>query len=123
VKPELKTAVIVSPAESAPLALVVKPTVQVECALPVCGEPLNEIALGTVAALIVTALAGLTATVSVLVLTLQFEAAIAPAPGFVRNLIVRFPDVEPACVHVPPLSESVTVTVVPEPTPAAEQFV
>jgi hypothetical protein len=123
VKPELKAAVIVSPAASAPLALVVNPTCQVECAPPVWGVPLNETALGAVAALIVTAAAGLTATVSVLVLTLQFVAAIAPAPGFVRNLIVRFPDVELACVHVPPLSASVMVAVVPEPTPDAEQFV
>src|SRR6185437_10554470 len=42
VNPELKTAVIVSPAASAPLALVVNPTCQVERAPPVCGVPLNE---------------------------------------------------------------------------------
>ena len=41
VKPALKTAVIVDPAMSVPVELVVKPTVHVERARAVCGEPVN----------------------------------------------------------------------------------
>jgi hypothetical protein len=49
VKPELKATVIVLPVESAPLALDVKPTVQSECAVPVCGDPLNVMLVGAFA--------------------------------------------------------------------------
>lgn len=118
-----KATVIVSPVVSAPVALDVKATAQLERAPPVCGVPVNVGAVVDVAAAIVIAALGLRALVSVAVFTLQLVAAIDPADGFVRNLIVRFPDVEAACVQVPPLSTSVMVTVVPEPTPVAEQLV
>ena len=42
VKPALKATVIVEPAESVPVALDVKPTVQFERASAVCGEPAND---------------------------------------------------------------------------------
>ena len=42
VKPELTATVIVEPETSVPEELVVKPTVQVERAVPVCGEPVKE---------------------------------------------------------------------------------
>jgi hypothetical protein len=48
VKPELKTTLIVLPPESAPAALEVKPTVQSERAVPVCGAPLNVTFVGAV---------------------------------------------------------------------------
>ena len=53
-KPAAKPIVIVSPTLRAPVALEVKPTVQVERALPVCGEPVKVTAVGAVAAAIVT---------------------------------------------------------------------
>lgn len=118
-----KTTVMLSPVVSAPVALDVKPTVQVEPAPPVCGAPVNVGALVDVAALIVIGADGFAGVASVLVATLQFDAAIEPAPGFVRNLSERFPEVDAACVHTPPLFESVIVTVVPDPTPAPAQFV
>lgn len=49
VKPALRATVIVLPAESAPLPLEVKPTVQSERAEPVCGEPLTVTLVGAVA--------------------------------------------------------------------------
>jgi hypothetical protein len=122
VKPELNVAVIVSPVVSAPVALVVKPTVHVERAPAVCGDPVKLTAAGAVAAAITTGAAGLAALVSVPVLTLQLAAAIAPAAGFVGKAIFNAPDAELASVHVPPLLASVIVTVVPEPLPVAEQF-
>jgi hypothetical protein len=118
-----KTSVIVSPVVSAPLALEVKLTAQLDRAPPVWGVPVNVGAVVDVAALIVIEEAGFAAVESELVLTLQLDAAIEPAAGFVRNLIERFPDADAASAHVPALSESVIVTVVPEPEPAAEQFV
>ena len=123
VKPALNVAVIVSPVVSAPVALVVKPTVHVECAPPVCGDPAKLTAAGEVAAAITTGAAGLAALVSVPVLTLQFAAAIEPAAGFVGNASFNAPDEEFASAHVPPLFARVIVTVVPEPEPVAEQFV
>jgi hypothetical protein len=123
VKPALNVAVIVSPVVSAPVPLVVKPTVHVERAPPVCGDPVKLTAAGEVAAAITTGAAGLAALVSVPVLTLQLAAAIAPAAGFVGNAIFNAPDAEFASAHAPPLFASVIVTVVPEPEPVAEQFV
>jgi hypothetical protein len=123
VKPALNVAVIASPVVSAPVALVVKPTVQLERAPPVCGDPVKLTAAGAVAAAITTGAAGLAALVSVPVLTLQLAAAIEPAAGFVGKAIFNAPDVEFASAHVPPLFASVIVTVVPEPLPVAEQFV
>jgi len=57
VKPAGKTVVIVSPAASAPEAPAVKPTVQVERALPVCGTPVKVGAPVWVAAAMVMAAA------------------------------------------------------------------
>ncbi len=74
-KAVLKTAVIVSPADSAPLELVVKPAVQVVVALNTCEAPLNVTLETLVAAAIVTAEAGFVATVSVLVWTENVLAA------------------------------------------------
>ncbi len=73
VKPELKTTVIVPPEASAPVELVRKPTVQVDRAPPVWGEPLNvtfETGLE-----MTTAEAGFAAVVSTLVATLNVFAA------------------------------------------------
>ncbi len=42
VKPTLNATVIVAPALSVPVELVVKPTVQSDRARPVCGEPAND---------------------------------------------------------------------------------
>src|SRR6266508_4470565 len=74
-KAVLKTAVIVSPEDSAPLELVVKPTVQVDRAPPVWGEPLNVTLETLVAGAIVTAEAGFVAAASALVATLNVFAA------------------------------------------------
>ena len=123
VKPALNVAVIVSPVVSAPVELVVRPTVQVDRAAPVCGEPAKVTVEGAVAAAIEIAPAGFTAVVSVPVLTLQLTAAIEPAGGFVGNATLSAPDAELASVQVPPLSASVIVTVVPAAVPVAEQFV
>ena len=74
VKPDGKTTVTVRVAFSAPVALGVKPTVQVVGVLPATRElPLNVTALGEVAALIVTE-PGLTGFASWLVLTLNVLA-------------------------------------------------
>src|SRR6266508_6338931 len=75
VKPELKTTVIVPPEASAPVELVVKPTVQVDRAPPVWGEPLNVTLETLVAGAIVTAEAGFAAAASALVATLNVFAA------------------------------------------------
>jgi hypothetical protein len=76
VKPGLRTAVIVSPAASEPPEPAVKPSVQVERALAVCGEPAKERAEGAVAAAITIAAPGLTALVlSAEVWTLKVLAA------------------------------------------------
>jgi hypothetical protein len=72
VKPALNPTVTVPPAASAPLELVVKPTVQSERAPPVWGEPENESAVTGLA--ITTADAGLTAAVSRLVAMLNVLA-------------------------------------------------
>jgi len=72
VKPALNASVIVLPAASAPLELVVKPTVQSERALPVCGEPENETPVTGLA--ITIAEAGFAAAVSRLVAMLNVLA-------------------------------------------------
>jgi hypothetical protein len=120
VKPALKTAVIVSPLRSAPVALDLKLTVHVARAAPVCGAPLNETALADVAAAIVTLDAGFAVTVSPLVATLNVFAASVPAAGFVNPCTVSVAAVLFASAHDAPAS--VTVTVVPEPAPVAVQF-
>ena len=74
VRPELKVAVMVLPAASAPLAEVVKPTVHVDVAPAVWGEPAKETAVGVVAVMVTPEL-GLTAVVSALVFTLKVLAA------------------------------------------------
>jgi hypothetical protein len=119
-KPELKTAVIASPARSAPVALDLKLTVHVERAPPLCGAPPNETALTGVAAAIVTADAGLALTVSPLVAMLKLFAASTPAAGLVSPCTVSVAAVLFASAHDAPAS--VTVTVVPEPAPVAVQF-
>jgi hypothetical protein len=73
VKPALNPIVIVPPAESAPLELVVKPTVQSERAPPVCGAPENETPETGLA--ITIADAGPAAAVSRLVAMLNVPAA------------------------------------------------
>jgi hypothetical protein len=75
VKLALKTTVIVWPAETAPVELVVKPTVQVVVAPKTCEAPLNVTLLTLVAAEIVTAEPGFVAVVSTLVATLKVLAA------------------------------------------------
>jgi hypothetical protein len=95
----------------APLALEVKPTVQVESASPVCGEPVKVTALGAVAAAIVT-LAGLAAVVSALVATVRFVPVIVCAGGFVIPAIVSAPEALFPRAQLPPLFARVTVTVV-----------
>jgi len=72
VKPALNVIVTVLPAASAPLELVVKPTVQSERALPVCGEPENETPVTGLA--ITIADAGFVAAVSRLVAMLNVAA-------------------------------------------------
>jgi hypothetical protein len=74
-----------------------------------------------VAALIVTADAGLAAIRSVLVAMLNVFAARLPAAGFVRPLTVSVAVVDAATAHDAP--ESVTVTVVPVVAPVAAQLV
>src|SRR5262249_25121633 len=81
VKPALNAIVIVLAAASAPLELVVKPTVQSERAPPVCGEPANETPVTGLA--ITIADAGVTAAVSRLVALLNVFAAYEAFPGFV----------------------------------------
>ena len=112
-----KTAVIVSPLRSALVA--VKPTVQVERALPVWGEPANETAVGPDAARIVTD-AALPAVVSAVVLTVSTEA---PGEVFVTPAIDRDAAVLGGSAHEPPLSTRVIVATAPAPVAVAEQFV
>lgn len=121
VRPALKTTVIVSPPRRAPVALDLKPTVHVERAPPVCGEPLNVTALTDVAGAIVMLDAGFAATVSPAVATLNVAAARVPAAGLVSPCTVSDAAVLLATAHDAPTS--VTVTVVAEPEPVAEQLV
>src|SRR5579872_826201 len=108
--------VIESPPSRALVA--VKPTVHVERAEPVCGEPLNETAVGADVAVSVTAVA-FAATASALVLTVSVER---PADEFVTPSIVSDAAVLGGSTQVPPLFASVTVATAPAPVAAAEQF-
>jgi hypothetical protein len=74
-----------------------------------------------VAALIVTAEAGLAAIMSLLVAMLNVLAARLPAAGFVSPFTVSVALVEAASAHEAPAS--VTVTVVPDVAPVAVQLV
>jgi hypothetical protein len=120
VNPLLKTTVMVSPARSAPDALDLKPTVQVERAPPVCGAPANVTRLTAVAGAIVTVDPGLAATVSALVATENVLAASVAAAGFVSPLTVNVAAVLFASAQEAPAR--VTVTVVPDPEPVAVQL-
>ena len=80
-KPVGKWIVIVSPVLRAPLALEVKPIVQLERAFPVCGVPAKVTAVGVVAAAIATLAPGLAATVSALVATVRLAAVIVCWPA------------------------------------------
>jgi hypothetical protein len=117
-----KTTVIVSPVVSAPLPLDVKPTVQVDRAPPVCGEPVNAMRVGAVAAAITTAAAGFEGVVSWLVATLNVFAASEPAAGSVSRESFSVAAVFLPSAHVPAPLASVTVAVVPVPVAVAEQF-
>lgn len=73
VKPELRATLIVLPAESAPLALEVKPTVQSERAAPVWGAPPNVTLVGAVA---------LYATSAMAYASLEFVLCVVPVVGY-----------------------------------------
>jgi hypothetical protein len=109
VKPAGKTTAIVSPAASAPVALDVKPSVQVADAPADRVEAENETLVGAVAAAIATGDAGFEAAVSVAVLTLKVFAASEPAAGFVSVESVKVPVVLFASAHEAPASVIVTV--------------
>jgi hypothetical protein len=96
----------------------VKPTVQVERAPPVCGEPLNVTFVGAVAVAIVAV--AFTCVVSLDVLT--FSVVEPVVEGFVTPAIVSETAVLFPAAHVPPLDASVTVTVWDEVEPVAEQL-
>jgi hypothetical protein len=117
-----KTTVIVSPVVSAPLALDVKPTVHVDRAVPVWGEPLNVTRDGAVAAAMTTAAPGFPGTSSWLVATLNVFAASEPAAGFVSRESFSVAAVFLPRAHVPAPFASVTVAVVPVAVAVAEQF-
>jgi hypothetical protein len=89
---EGKVTVIVRVALRAPVALAVKPTVQVAAALAASELPLNVTPAGVVAAAIATADAGLTLAVSTLVFTLNVPG---PYEGFATGFVI------PSIVTVP----------------------
>jgi hypothetical protein len=122
-KPELTATVIVSPVVSAPVAVVVKPTVQVARAVPVWGEPLKVTELGLVAAAIVTLPAGLAVLVSVEVLAVKVVLVRVAGAGLVTPRTLNVSAALLATAQVPALLASVTVTVVPAAVPAAAQLV
>jgi hypothetical protein len=125
VKAELKTTVIESPSLtfSAPVELEVNPTVQVESAPPVCGEPPNVTLLAPVAAPMIT-FEGDAACVSVLVLTPKVRPLKVLLAGFVIPAIFSVAAVLPASAQVPPLLASViTATELPMIWAVAVQFV
>lgn len=111
---------IVSPAAIAPLALAVNVSVQFAVEPPVWTEPANAGLETDVAALIVTADAGLAAFKSELVAMLKVLAAREPADGFVKPLTVSVEVDDAATAHDAP--ERVTVTVVPTVAAFAVQF-
>jgi len=110
----LKVAVMVAPADSAPVAEVLKPTVQVAVDPAEVGDPEKVTVVGAVAAEIVTAAVGLAATVSSEVATEKVFAASEPAAGFVSPATVRVAAVLAASEQLPPLFERVTVTTDPD---------
>jgi hypothetical protein len=109
VKPAGKTIVIVSPAESAPVELVVKPSVQFELVDGAWVEPLKLTEVTGVAAEMTTFDAGFAATGSPLVETLNVLAVSVPAAGFVRPLIVSDAAAAAGSEHEAPASVIVTV--------------
>jgi hypothetical protein len=109
VKPAGNTIVIVSPAASAPVELVVKPSVQFALVDGACVEPLKLTDVTAVAAAITTLDAGLAATGSPLVETLNVFAGSVPAAGSVSPLIVSDAADEAGSEHEAPASVIVTV--------------
>jgi hypothetical protein len=98
----------------------VKPAVQIVRALPVCAAPAKEMAVGVVAAPIVTFAAGLAAVGSSLVWTVNFVFVNVAAGGFVMPATVNAPDWPATSAHDAPLI--VTVKVEPETVPVALQL-
>jgi len=118
VNPDGNTTVAVSPTRSAPVALELKPAVQVARALAASDVAVNDTAVAAVAEAITTAAAGLTTEVlSADVFTLKLVAAIDPAAGLVKPAIVNAAAVLTGSAQEAPAN--VTVTVVPEPAPTA----
>ncbi len=105
----------VSPARSWPVALEVKPTVQVPRALAARVVEAKVTALGAVAALIVIPAPGLPGVVSLLVLTFQRVVAGVPAAPAVTPTIWNERTVPLAMTQLLAESSSVSVTVCPEP--------
>ena len=83
---------IVSPLFKAPVALAVSPIVHGVRALSVWAAPVNETAVGEVAAAIVTFEAGLPAAGSSVVSTENFVLAKVPAGGLTMPVTVKAPD-------------------------------
>jgi hypothetical protein len=106
-----KVTLIVLPATSAPEAVVVKPTVQVETAFALCGEPVKVTDVTLVAAAIVIEAAGLPTAVSSFVATLKVVLISEAAAGFVSPAIESVAAVELASAQVPALLARVIVTV------------
>jgi len=101
--------VIVSPAERAPVELVVKPSVQFALVDGAWVEPLKLTEVTAVAAEMTTFEAGFAATGSPLVETLNVLAVSVPAAGFVSPLIVSDAAVDAGSEHDAPASVIVTV--------------
>jgi hypothetical protein len=109
VKPAGKTTVTVSPALIAPVALVVRPSVQFAVAAGDCVEPLKLTEPTGVAGEMTTLDAGFAGTGSPLVATLNVFAASVPAAGSVRPLSVSDAAAEAGREHDAPTSVIVTV--------------
>jgi hypothetical protein len=109
VKPAGKTIVIVSPAASAPVELVVNVSVQFALVEGDCVDPLKPTELTDVAGEITTLEPGFAATGSPLVETLNVFAASVAAAGFVSPLMVSDAAVDAASAHDAPASVTVTV--------------
>ena len=110
-----KAIVMVSPARSEPLAVVVKPTAQVARALADNVVAPKVTAVGVVAAPITGATPTLAAAVSAVVLTIRLAAPGEPAAPAVIPLIWRVAGVAFGRAQGPPLSARVIVTTVPAP--------
>ena len=102
---------MVLPAASLPLAEVVKPAVQVAVEFAVCGEPEKETLVGVVAVM-VTPEAGLAATVSFEVATLNPAAGYEPAAGLVIPAMVNVAAWLLASAQDPPAKVTVTTLLV-----------